>query len=413
MENNDITPYFHPKYIYKPDDNIIIICYDSEKGYEYKMDIQDHIDIINCSKKFQIIQGIQYPSYKSNNKLTNILEYIYKFDYTSSNYIFLNGDSNDFRRCNVNIFHEYHNKIIQEYPDAIYIRGHYNNYGVDAFIMKNPMWKIEENNEEIFLMYCEKNTICKLSSYSYQKIIEVEKNDNENEKITWFLCNNGYIAGKIKNKQYYVHQLITGCFGNGKGTSNISVDHIDRDPLNNIMENLRIATREEQEQNSKGIAPNTKRNRQSNARLLPDGITQNMLKKHVVYYYNIYDKKNNKSREYFRVENHPKLDKIWETSKSNSINILEKLQQANKVIEDLENDIYPKNFTETRELPKFVSLIMFRDKPHLYFDKKDESGVRMNLKMVLTENYNLEKELDIFREKICKKYNTDDFVFCV
>ena len=51
-----------------------------------------------------------------------------------------------------------------------------------------------------------------------------------------------------------------------------------------------------------------------------------------------------KEREFFRVE-HPKLDKPWTTSKSEKVSIQEKLQQANKVVDDLENDIYPENKT--------------------------------------------------------------------
>lgn len=40
----------------------------------------------------------------------------------------------------------------------------------------------------------------------------------------------------------------------------------------------------------------------------------------------------------------------------------------NKIVDDLENDIYPNKDTPT--LPKYVSLIVMRDKPHLVFEKK-------------------------------------------
>lgn len=320
------------EYWYNNEENCVHISYNEDS--ECIVDIQDHINILNSGKKFVLRGDRGYPYYTSNNKQVTLLEFIYKFDYYKSEYVFINGNIDDFRRNNVKIYHEYHNKIHEKYQIVDYIQGHYNNYGIDAFVMKNPIWVINDNGNEILLMFCEKDTIIKLCIQSYQKLLDYEKQNNE--KITWFLCANGYIAGKTRNKQLYIHQVITGCFGNGRGTSDVSVDHIDRDPLNNMMENLRIATREEQEQNSKGIAPKTKRTRQVNARPLPEGITQEMLKKYVVYYYNIIDKEKNKAREYFRVEGHPKLQKSWESSKSNKISIMDKLHQANQKVEELD-----------------------------------------------------------------------------
>ena len=149
---------------------------------------------------------------------------------------------------------------------------------------------------------------------------------------------NGYVCS---TSGLYIHQIITGCYGNGQGTKNISVDHIDQDPLNNTFENLRIATRKEQEENSKGIKQGTKRERKHNAKKLPDGITHEMMKKYVVFYQDYADKEKTRLRQYFRIEKHPKLTKIWIGSKSNNISIKEKLEEANKVAKDLENDIYP------------------------------------------------------------------------
>jgi hypothetical protein len=219
-----------------------------------------------------------------------------------------------------------------------YSDGHFQKFGKCANIYKNPIWKITENNKEILLMYCEKDVICKLCATSYQKILEFEINYNKGKKITFYKHSNGYILCPIG---LYIHQIITGCYGNGQGTKNISVDHIDQNPLNNTMENLRIATREEQEQNSKGIKPNTKRERKTSAKPLPEGLTQDMMKKYVVYYHEWLNEEKTRSREFFKIEKHPKLDKIWIGSKSNKISILEKLQKANNVIDDLENNILP------------------------------------------------------------------------
>ena len=160
---------------------------------------------------------------------------------------------------------------------------------------------------------------------------------NNNAKLTWHKATNGYIqTHNFENKGYYIHQIITSCYGNGKGTSNISVDHIDQNPLNNTWENLRIATREEQEQNSKGIMPNTKRARKTSAKQLPEGLTQEMMKKYVVYYHEYLNAEKTRSREFFKIESHPKLSKQWIGTKSNSVSIHDKLLQANQMIDELD-----------------------------------------------------------------------------
>ena len=126
-----------------------------------------------------------------------------------------------------------------------------------------------------------------------------------------------------------------------------------------------------------------------------------MFKKYVYYNREFYDKDKKKERDFFRVE-HPKLDKPWCTSKSNKISIQEKLSKANKVVDDLEKDIYPEK--DNPILPKYISLIVMREKKHLVFEKKVDNK-RLNLKMVLPDNYDLNEQLEIFKEKINTKYN--------
>ena len=46
----------------------------------------------------------------------------------------------------------------------------------------------------------------------------------------------------------------------------------------------------------------------------------------------------------------------------------------------------------------------FRQKPHLVFDRRLETGGRQNLKMVLPNDYNLEEQLTKFQAKIDQKY---------
>jgi hypothetical protein len=370
----------------------------------YLLDLHDKDRIINFNKNFVFVNETDiYPSYSSNYKRFTYLDFIFNYNNETVCYNFKNGNEFDLRRYNVEMYHFYHKNISEKYNVISYIPGHHKTIGQDANIMKNPLWEIIENEKEYLLMYCEKNTICKLCPESYQKILDFEEKHNNGKKITWFKLQNGYI---MDSNNLYIHQVITGCYGNGKGTKNISVDHIDQNPLNNSMENLRIATRKEQEQNSKGIKEGTKRERNYNAKSLPDGITQEMLKKYVYYAREFYDKDKKKEREFFRVE-HPKLDKPWSTTKSNKISIQDKLLQANKVIEDLENDIYPEK--DDPKLPKYVSLVIMREKPHLVFEKRTDDK-RLNIKMVLPKEYDLHEQLQILNEKIKVKYEGLDIL---
>ena len=90
------------------------------------------------------------------------------------------------------------------------------------------------------------------------------------------------------------------------------------------------------------------------------------------------------------------------------MSILEKLTQANKVVDDLENDIYPKKDEEI--LPKYVSLVVTREKPHLVYEKRIVDGKRLNVKMVLPEEYDLHDQLAILNEKIKDKYEGESIL---
>jgi len=369
----------------------------------YLLDLNDKDRIINFNKNFVFVNDTDtYPSYCYNYKRFNYLDFIFNYNQETIYYKFKNDDKFDLRRNNVEIYHFYHKIVSEKYEIIEYIHGHYLSLGQDANVMKNPLWRINENGKEYLLMYCEKDTICKLCPESYKKILNFEVNFNNRNKITWYKHQNGYILCSLS---IYIHQIITDCYGNGKGTKTISVDHIDQDPLNNTLDNLRIATRKEQEQNSKGIKDGTKRERKKSAKDLPEGITQEMMKKYVVYYHEWLDKEHTKKREFFKVEKHPKLDKIWITTKSEKVSIQDKLEQANKVVDDLENDIYP--VKKEAQLPKYVSLVNMRDKQHLVFEKRVDDK-RLNLKMVLPDEYDLQEQLEILNEKIKEKYNNEN-----
>lgn len=363
----------------------------------FYLDHLDFINIINNSEKIIMNDDDTYPILIIKKKKYSLLTYLYKLECSNLYIDFINGKKNDLRKNNIKIYHNYHLFVKEQYDIINYIPGHYNTIGRDSYIMKNPLWRIRENDNEYLLMYCENDTLVKLDNISYQKILDFEIEKNDNKKLIFYKTSNGYISSNLK---IYMHQIITNCYGNGQGTATISVDHIDRDPFNNCYNNLRIATMEEQRLNTTGTSDDdTRRRRKYNAQDLPEGITEDMIKKYVNYYKEKLS--DTKYREFFKVE-HPLLEKPWIGTKKENVSIIDKLNAANKVALDLRNGILP--VKKESKLPKYITLTNFRNKEHLCFDRRYENK-RLNFKMVLSTDSNLEDQLEIFIEKVKEKYD--------
>lgn len=304
-------------------------------------------------------------------------------------------------------YHPYHFTIIKNYPNAIYINGHTSQ---KKSTEKNPYWKIkDENNEEYYFMYCETNSVCKLDEKSLNILKDFEKNNNNGNCITFHLNKNGYICSHFNN--LYLHQIIMNLYGNGKGTSTVSVDHINRDKLDNRYSNLRIANFKEQQDNSSGVLEGTKRNRKQCAQDLPNNIKHEDMPKYVYYCSEKYNEKGD-TRDFFRIEKHPNQKCPISTTKSMKISLAEKLNEAKEIVKKLNEDIYyslekeqENNKTETFLLPTGYYVSNFRNSDHLVYDYKDpQTKERKNLKMKLSDNYNLQEEYNKFLVKLYNKY---------
>jgi len=181
-----------------------------------------------------------------------------------------------------------------------------------------------------------------------------------------------------------------------------------------------------------------KRERKFTAQSLPPGITQQMMKKYVVYYREFVNLANGKRvpREYFKVESHPKLSRSWVSSKSMKISLHEKLEAANQVVAGLEATTPTtdpeEKFTvmskgghlsiEIQYLPKYTTIRIVKHTSSsttltLVYDQKDnQNDFRWtcshtftvptppdSLKLMITET-SISLEISKLKEKIYNKY---------
>lgn len=267
----------------------------------------------------------------SNNKRRSLINFLFNIPEDQYIWSFVDGRPCNIRsenvgyqqKLNLNIDFPPDIEILQSFP------GHIPVMGVDAGKIKNPHWLVRNKNkpdeEDFYMMYCEPGVFTYFSQESYE-IIQLPRESTRTP--TWFYSQCGYVAGHIGSTNIYMHQIVMDFYNHGSKTE--SIDHINRDKLDNRIHNLRIVDQATQNRNT------GKRNRKHNARPLPDGIQQSDMPKYVTYNKETYNKSTGATRDYFRIEKHPAQgNATWTTSKSNKLTIQQKLDQAKEKLEEL------------------------------------------------------------------------------
>lgn len=114
----------------------------------------------------------------------------------------------------------------------------------------------------------------------------------------------------------------------------MSIDHINKNKLDNRIENLRITNQSEQNRNRDKVS------RHKNAKELPELLKGVKFPKFCVYYNECYNKEKNLWREFFTIEGHPaQKGKRKATTKSGKVGIFEKLNEAKEILKILDNEI--------------------------------------------------------------------------
>jgi len=168
-------------------------------------------------------------------------------------------------------------------------------------------------------------------------LYKIDKDDLEKVKSrNWFACSN-YIGSNITiggvRKILYLHNFImNNIVFPGRGAKS-SIDHINRDGLDNRKENLRLVTQTQQNLNQK---------KKKRTATLPEGISE--IPTHIWYI-----KANGAHGDRFGID--LKSEKFkWKTTSSKSVSITDKLKQA---IEKLQ-ELYIQYPHLKRDLTKFI-----------------------------------------------------------
>lgn len=218
--------------------------------------------------------------------------------------------------------------ILYEYCGKIVKHGRYTDEE------KNKYWFVINinTNEQYYIMDCGKEKIVKIDEESINKIVGI--------KNCWYISYHGYVLAKIDDEKFYMHAYLMNHYGHGLAQGALSVDHINRDKLDNRLSNLRITTQSIQNSNR----PYKKQENSKYNTNRPEGMEDIILPRHVEYMNGFRDTKNKTGFREFFILSHSKCPKYGKkncvvSSKSINMSAIDKYNFIIDKMKELEIDI--------------------------------------------------------------------------
>ena len=275
----------------------------------YLVDFNKLDNISSLSYNYTIINN--YCIYKDN---ITLIEKLYNINLKTHTVMHKNKNEYDLRLENIIIKYKLipiNNITIINKPITI---GNNIYYEIQDDINNDIYWVINISDKYILIDTDISNILLK-SKYKYQ-IWNILNNIVSTKQLT-------SISNKLVYNEFNLHALIFCFYSNIKYDSNINISKF----INSIDLNI-INYRKN------NINHFIKKSRKFNAKILPNELANIQLPKYIVYY-NENNKQNNTQKQYFKIENHPKLVKPWISTTKKNIPIIDKYNQTIQKLHDL------------------------------------------------------------------------------